>query len=92
MESFSPVAVNIAIFVLGVSSISLVAVLYLLPIDFGDDNEHSQHPPRYQILVLGDIGRSPRMQYHAISMGKHGKAVDLIGYLGMSAHGALGCW
>lgn len=35
-----------------------------------------------QIVVLGDIGRSPRMQYHAISFGKHGGKVQLIGYLG----------
>lgn len=35
-----------------------------------------------QILVLGDIGRSPRMQYHAISVAKLGKKVDLIGYKG----------
>lgn len=35
-----------------------------------------------QILVLGDIGRSPRMQYHAISVAKHGNKVDLIAYKG----------
>jgi beta-1,4-mannosyltransferase len=35
-----------------------------------------------QILVLGDIGRSPRMQYHALSIAKHGGHVDLIGYHG----------
>lgn len=35
-----------------------------------------------QVLVLGDIGRSPRMQYHAISIAKHGGHVDLIGYQG----------
>ncbi|KAF7509928.1 hypothetical protein GJ744_007242 [Endocarpon pusillum] len=33
-----------------------------------------------QILVLGDIGRSPRMQYHATSIAKHGGYVQLIGY------------
>ncbi|KAI0105321.1 glycosyltransferase family 33 protein [Nemania sp. FL0031] len=33
-----------------------------------------------QILVLGDIGRSPRMQYHALSIAKHGGTVHLIGY------------
>lgn len=38
--------------------------------------------PRIQILVLGDIGRSPRMQNHAISVAKHGGFVDLIGYRG----------
>lgn len=35
-----------------------------------------------QVVVLGDIGRSPRMQYHAISIAKHGGRVDLIGYQG----------
>lgn len=35
-----------------------------------------------QILVLGDIGRSPRMQYHALSIAKHGGEVIIIGYNG----------
>lgn len=35
-----------------------------------------------QVLVLGDIGRSPRMQYHALSIAKHGGDVQLIGYEG----------
>ncbi|EUC35794.1 glycosyltransferase family 33 protein [Bipolaris zeicola 26-R-13] len=33
-----------------------------------------------QVVVLGDIGRSPRMQYHALSFAKHGARVTLIGY------------
>lgn len=32
------------------------------------------------IFVLGDIGRSPRMQYHALSIAKYGGRVDLVGY------------
>jgi hypothetical protein len=47
----------------------------------------AQHPPglvSVQVLVLGDIGRSPRMQYHALSIAKHGGRVDLIGYHGTS--------
>jgi beta-1,4-mannosyltransferase len=35
-----------------------------------------------QVVVLGDIGRSPRMQYHALSIAKHGGRVYLIGYEG----------
>lgn len=35
-----------------------------------------------QIVVLGDIGRSPRMQYHALSITKHGGKVRLVGYVG----------
>lgn len=34
------------------------------------------------ILVVGDIGRSPRMQYHALSVAKHGRMVDIVGYKG----------
>jgi beta-1,4-mannosyltransferase len=41
-----------------------------------DDSEVS-----VQVLVLGDIGRSPRMQYHALSIAKHGGTVQLIGYV-----------
>lgn len=36
-----------------------------------------------QVVVLGDIGRSPRMQYHAISLAKHGHNVDIVGYKGL---------
>lgn len=42
-----------------------------------------------QVLVLGDIGRSPRMQYHALSLAKHGGHVQLIGHLGMFIHKLL---
>ena len=37
---------------------------------------------RYQVVVLGDLGRSPRMQYHALSIVKSGAKVDLVGYKG----------
>ncbi|KAH0496758.1 hypothetical protein TgHK011_004105 [Trichoderma gracile] len=39
-----------------------------------------------QILVVGDIGRSPRMQYHALSVAKHGKKVDIVGYKETARH------
>ncbi|KAF7265936.1 hypothetical protein GWI33_020677 [Rhynchophorus ferrugineus] len=32
------------------------------------------------IVVLGDIGRSPRMQYHSLSLAKNGHKVDILGY------------
>jgi beta-1,4-mannosyltransferase len=48
-----------------------------------DDKPNKQaSKERVQVLVLGDVGRSPRMQYHAISLAKKGVAVDLIGYRG----------
>ncbi|KAJ9621650.1 mannosyltransferase [Taxawa tesnikishii (nom. ined.)] len=34
-----------------------------------------------QVVVLGDIGRSPRMQYHATSIAAHGGRVHLVGYV-----------
>ncbi|KAH7384737.1 glycosyl transferases group 1-domain-containing protein [Cadophora sp. MPI-SDFR-AT-0126] len=42
-----------------------------------------------QVLVLGDIGRSPRMQYHAMSIAKHGGRVDIIGYQDSTLHPGL---
>lgn len=42
----------------------------------------TEHKVSVQVLVLGDIGRSPRMQYHAASIAKHGGRVDVIGYQG----------
>lgn len=39
------------------------------------------------IVVLGDIGRSPRIQYHALSFAEAGFLVDLIGYAGIICDG-----
>ena len=36
-----------------------------------------------QIVVLGDIGHSPRMQYHALSIANSKANVDIVGYAGM---------
>jgi len=38
--------------------------------------------PHVLILVLGDAGRSPRMQYHALSLLQSGCDVTLCGYGG----------
>ncbi len=37
---------------------------------------------RVAIVVLGDLGRSPRMQYHALALAHDGAHVDLIGHEG----------
>ncbi|KAJ4427362.1 hypothetical protein ANN_24982 [Periplaneta americana] len=34
------------------------------------------------VVVLGDIGRSPRMQYHSLSFAEEGYDVDVVGYSG----------
>ncbi|CAL8310445.1 unnamed protein product [Arctogadus glacialis] len=41
---------------------------------------------RVCVVVVGDIGRSPRMQYHALSLSRHGYQVDLVGFLGTKPH------
>lgn len=35
-----------------------------------------------QVVVLGDAGRSPRMQYHCLSLVQQNYSVDLVGYGG----------
>lgn len=41
------------------------------------------------VVVIGDVGRSPRMQYHALSLAKEGYSVDIVGYAGSSLHSEL---
>lgn len=69
------VATLVLVLVVIVSALLALAV-YAIP---------SRTQPRkgsVQIVVLGDIGRSPRMQYHALSILQHGGNVDFVGYLG----------
>lgn len=61
-------------------------LFYTLPSQYGGFIGREQTVNRVQILVLGDIGRSPRMQYHALSIAKHGGQVDLIGYVESDIH------
>ncbi len=44
---------------------------------------------RTAVIVLGDLGRSPRMQYHAVSLAKGGGEVDLIGLEGAAPIAAV---
>ena len=37
---------------------------------------------RVAVIVLGDLGRSPRMQYHALSLCREGYEVEFVGYGG----------
>lgn len=72
-------------------STSLTLLILLLPSQYDPESrstgqDGSKPKTTVQILVLGDIGRSPRMQYHAMSIAKRGGQVEVIGY-----HGALSC-
>ena len=77
-ENWLPVLVAI--------STSITVVLILLRPPYSDTqragDSNGERKGRIQVVVLGDIGRSPRMQYHALSAAKHGTPVDLIGYSG----------
>ncbi|RFU27041.1 hypothetical protein B7463_g9312, partial [Scytalidium lignicola] len=46
----------------------------------GSNTPRTEPKISVQVLVLGDIGRSPRMTYHAMSIAQHGGRVDVIGY------------
>ena len=70
------------VIIFGITSI----ILYSLPSQYGRFIGKERSANRIQILVLGDIGRSPRMQYHALSVAKHGGQVDLVGYMGSDIH------
>lgn len=45
---------------------------------------------RAAVVVLGDLGRSPRMQYHALSFARQACfEVDIVAYAGTEPHGAV---
>ncbi|PGH00228.1 beta-1,4-mannosyltransferase [Blastomyces parvus] len=78
-------------------AISISALIFALPSRYKPKKHTSPpslsklkgpipEPPSVQIVVLGDIGRSPRMQYHALSFAKHGGIVSIIGYAGSNLH------
>lgn len=64
-----------------IASTLLTVLLLLLP----SHREPKDQQCSVQVVVLGDLGRSPRMQYHALSIAKHGGLVQLIGYKGTSS-------
>ena len=61
-----------------VISTIVTLVLLLLP----SARDASDQKCSVQVVVLGDLGRSPRMQYHALSIVTNGGHVQLIGYRG----------
>jgi beta-1,4-mannosyltransferase len=70
-------------------SSAITVLILLLPSQYepeqtkSSESKNQEKPKtRVQILVLGDIGRSPRMQYHALSLAKQGGEVVIIGYKG----------
>ncbi|KAJ5483062.1 Chitobiosyldiphosphodolichol beta-mannosyltransferase [Penicillium diatomitis] len=68
----------------------LTLIILLLPSQYEPSKKakggNGTPRPTVQILVLGDIGRSPRMQYHALSVARKGGKVDIIGYQESDPH------
>jgi beta-1,4-mannosyltransferase len=62
-------------------STALTVAILLLPSQYKPTSDPKEKRS-VQILVLGDIGRSPRMQYHALSIARNGGRVVIIGYKG----------
>ncbi|KAM5331229.1 chitobiosyldiphosphodolichol beta-mannosyltransferase isoform 1-T1 [Glossophaga mutica] len=46
-------------------------------------------PRHVAIVVLGDVGRSPRMQYHALALAQRGFSVTLLGFCNSRPHHEL---
>ena len=63
------------VFILGSVVLSL---LILAGIWWREKSGESQ----FQVVVLGDAGRSPRMQYHCLSLVQLNYSVDLVAYGG----------
>lgn len=78
--------VTLLVFALALCTIGAVAVVAFLACSLTKYHGPPAGSPEggvsVHILVLGDIGRSPRMTYHALSIAKHGGKVNLIGFLG----------
>lgn len=64
------------VFVIGIIQ-SVLAIVMISGLIF-----RLQKTNRVCVLVLGDIGRSPRMQNHALSLAEAGYLVDLVGLAG----------
>lgn len=69
-------------FTFGGLLLGVVLVVLLLPSSYVTPTPGSKAPVSVQVVVLGDIGRSPRMEYHALNIASHGGHVDIIGYHG----------
>ncbi|KAM4697998.1 chitobiosyldiphosphodolichol beta-mannosyltransferase isoform 2-T2 [Rhinophrynus dorsalis] len=68
---------------IGLSWVFVIPLSALLLLSWTDNPECSG---RICVLVLGDLGRSPRMTYHALSLARHGFNVILTGFHETNPH------
>ncbi|XP_076065591.1 ALG1, chitobiosyldiphosphodolichol beta-mannosyltransferase [Oratosquilla oratoria] len=50
--------------------------------DVGEETEETKARENVTVVVLGDLGHSPRMSYHALSLSQEGFEVTMVGYRG----------
>uniref|UniRef100_A0A8C8UCN7 Chitobiosyldiphosphodolichol beta-mannosyltransferase n=1 Tax=Peromyscus maniculatus bairdii TaxID=230844 RepID=A0A8C8UCN7_PERMB len=65
------------------SCVALLALVLLLPVLLlvaWKRGRRAGAVPHVVVVVLGDVGRSPRMQYHALSLAQNGFSVTLLGF------------
>src|SRR6185312_6263478 len=53
-----------------------------LYVSYRQDANAQPRAPNITLVVLGDIGRSPRMQHHALNFARNECWVDFVGYDG----------
>ncbi|KAL9063487.1 MAG: hypothetical protein Q9157_008221 [Trypethelium eluteriae] len=81
LQSIWPFALTVAV----IGSTLFTAFLITLPTQYSPNKEREDEPS-IQVIVLGDIGRSPRMQYHALSIANARGRVEIIGYQESDVH------
>lgn len=64
------------------ATLSFFALLLFIVVNVSQKVQQTPKLRSVAILVLGDVGRSPRMMYHAESFAKLGFDTYLIGYKG----------
>ena len=70
---------EVYLFYQGLYSVMAVTILFLI---MGLGYRKTRCGSQACIIVLGDIGRSPRMQYHALSLASADFDVEMVGYGG----------
>ncbi|CCG82826.1 putative Beta-1,4-mannosyltransferase [Taphrina deformans PYCC 5710] len=74
-------------YLLGACILYIVTLAYFFtPSPYLEGSKFAKKNQTIAILVLGDIGRSPRMLYHAGSLSRAGFKVQIIGYKGTMPH------
>lgn len=70
----------VALLALPLLVLALLLVLAVLLLGGWKRGRQAGRARHVVVVVLGDVGRSPRMQYHALSLSQNGFSVTLLGF------------